>query len=150
MMSGYVTGNSAADCAGGLLNAALANSQEFSLVSLWDRRLEDLLSIRSLRDDWDGDGAEAPIPELMDTAIALLGWFRRSGHFPVPSRIVPSPNGTVVIEWESPDMYLEAEITTPSTVEWMEQKEGQEPQHYFIDVGQPAQTISGISIYRAA
>ena len=107
---------------------ALASSPEHSLAHLWDLRLSDLLSIRRLSDDWDGEGAEAPGPELVDLAITLLDRWRASG-VAVPERIVPSPNGTVVIEWQWPHAYLEADVINPRTIEWMIAEEGREPAH---------------------
>jgi hypothetical protein len=35
----------------------------------WDQLIDELLGIRNLKDDWDGEGTEAPPPALVDGAI---------------------------------------------------------------------------------
>lgn len=37
----------------------------------WQCIIDELLRIRSLKDDWDGEGSEAPHPALVDGAITL-------------------------------------------------------------------------------
>ncbi len=131
MVSSNTVENLATDQTRSLPHTAIVSSREFFLEGLWAQRLERLLSIRSLREDWDGDGAGAPIPEVVDAAIYFLDRIHHSEDLPIPDRIVPSPNGTVVIEWQlPPHTYLEAEIATPGTIEWMSQEGTQDARHW--------------------
>lgn len=146
---------------GSLVMGALASSPEHTLAHLWDLRLSDLLTIRRLSADWDGEDAEAPGPELVDFTITLLDYWRVSGDMPVPERIVPSPNGTVVIEWRWPDTYVEADVIDARTIEWMIAEDGREPAHdvTVLDQGLGAYPVSeryitepsvSSAVYRAA
>jgi hypothetical protein len=86
----------------------------------WDSLLDRLLEIRTLKDDWDGLGAAAPRPEIVDSAIRFLKFLRRGQVSPPPSRVAPSSNGAVLFEWQSGGSYKEAEIEETHRVEWME------------------------------
>ena len=96
----------------------------------WKARVDDLLAIRTLTDDWNGFGAQPPDPQLIDNAIDLLRWLQGETDFGPPSRVTPSPVGSVVIEWQRDRDYLEAELGEPGVVEWMLEKPGQRPQHW--------------------
>ena len=85
--------------------------------------IDKLQGFRSLGDDWDGLGAVAFKPYLIETAVAVLN------DTPRPSpRVSPMPCGGVLIEWHGPleGEYLEAEITEPEMVEWMSEIPGYE------------------------
>ncbi len=81
----------------------------------WDRAIDTLLEIRTLKDDWDGLGAPAPAPVVVDTAIRLAGWMQGKDITP-PSRVVQSLDGAVVFEWQSDGgrTQLDVEVTSPS------------------------------------
>jgi hypothetical protein len=82
----------------------------------WQQLIDDLLAIRSLPDDWDGQGAEAPQPALVDGAITLAQDFKTSGEAPA-DRVIAGVNGTVFFEWHRPTDYLEIEVTAPDKAE---------------------------------
>lgn len=95
----------------------------------WTDRIDDLLDIRRLTDDWDGLGAPAPAPRLVDSAIMLAGWMRGRGVLP-PARIVPGLTGTVIFEWQpGPGDYVEVEVTKPFTAELTILRDGRPPEH---------------------
>jgi hypothetical protein len=73
---------------------------------LWPKRLDELMTIRTLTDDWDGLGAKAPSTELVDSAIILADGFLRAG-IEAPSRVVAGVNGTVILEWQRDGVYTE-------------------------------------------
>ena len=78
----------------------------------WRRLADELLKIRGLGEDWDGQGAEAPSPALVDWATSL------AQSFPVPAdRVVAGVDGTVLFEWYLPTGYLEVEVTAPTEAE---------------------------------
>src|SRR5262249_51228524 len=92
----------------------------------WDHVIEQLKTMMSLEDDWDGMGAEAPSREMMVSAIDLAEVFRSRGY-PPPTRVAATPSATVGLEWQEPPVYLEVEIITPDRTEWMQIIEGMPP-----------------------
>jgi hypothetical protein len=93
--------------------------------------IEQLNTMMSLEDDWDGMGAEAPSREIILSAIDLVEVFRSRGY-PPPTRVAATPSATVGLEWQEPPVYLEVEIITPDRSEWMQILEGMPPVHGII------------------
>src|SRR5262245_19564894 len=87
----------------------------------WSQLIDELLRIRNLKDDWDGEGTEAPHPALVDGAITLAQTLEARGHSPA-DRVIASVNGTVYFEWHTPLGYQEIEVTSPIDAEcrWVE------------------------------
>jgi hypothetical protein len=104
---------------------------ETTLPDAWSQRMAELLDLRTLEDDWDGQGAKAPSAALMDSAIQLAGILRQQG-MNAPCRIVPGVNGTVIFEWQQGDIYREMELTTPDRAEMLEMTPGQPPKHWIV------------------
>lgn len=95
----------------------------------WNEATDQLLAIRSLEDDWDGLGANAPATSLVDSALRLAGWLQGKGYLP-PSRIVPSLTGTVLFEWQAGGgTQLEVEVTAPAKGHLTLFREGQPTLH---------------------
>jgi hypothetical protein len=82
----------------------------------WGDVIDELLALRGLEDDWDGQGAMSPDAAIVDTALAVALDFR-STIVPPAARVVAGVNGTVFFEWFSPTKYLEIEVTTPGQAE---------------------------------
>jgi hypothetical protein len=101
-------------------------------IDLWSCRIDELLAIRSLADDWDGQAAKAPSTELVDSALVLAVAFRRGGA-EAPSRIVPGVNGTLVFEWQAGEEYCEIEVPRPYHAEGLRVVPGQPPEHWVIE-----------------
>lgn len=81
-------------------------------------RSNRMIELKSLQDNWDGEGAEAPKLELINIAITLLGFIQHT--LPPPTRITPSQTGNIVLEWQFKDStYLEVEIVDPFHIECM-------------------------------
>jgi hypothetical protein len=78
--------------------------------------IDELLRIRNLEDDWDGEGTEAPHPALVDRAVTLAQSLEASGHQPA-DRVIAGVNGTVYFEWHTPLGYQEIEVTSPLDAE---------------------------------
>lgn len=100
----------------------LSTSFKSEIEDRWSNRktelIQELENIQSLQENWDGEGAEAPKLELIDSAISLLGFIQKK--LPPPSRITPTQTGNIVLEWQfENNIYLEAEIVDRSCVEWM-------------------------------
>lgn len=88
----------------------------------WLRAIDELLRIRKLEDDWDGEGGEAPHPFLVDGAITLAQ-FLEANSWSAPDRVHASVNATVYFEWFHPIGYCEIEVTSPLEAEcrWVRQ-----------------------------
>ena len=82
----------------------------------WTERIDDLLAVRGLEDDWDGEGTAAPDPSLVDGAIALCQFLQSHGFAP-PDRVHASVNETVFLEWHTPIGYREIEVLSPMEAE---------------------------------
>jgi hypothetical protein len=95
----------------------------------WSNLENDLKRIQRYRDDWDGCGSSAPDSILVDAAISLLGKLRKDGY-ELPFRVALSPNGSIIIEWQSKGEYLEAEIASEYQIEWMHAINGRTPTHW--------------------
>lgn len=87
-----------------------------SQIHSWAQLIDDLLAIRGLNDDWDGQGAVAPHSALVDFAIALAKHFQASRKEPA-DRVIAGVNGTIYFEWHDGAGYLEIEVTTPQQAE---------------------------------
>lgn len=99
----------------------------------WNRILDDLLRLRSLEDDWDGQGASPPDAANVDSALA---WVREMSRYPQalpPSQVVPGVNGEVLLVWQGESLYLEAEISRPEEVEWLLATPGQPTRQWKTD-----------------
>jgi hypothetical protein len=82
----------------------------------WARLIDDLSAVRGLSDDWDGQGADAPPPAVVDYAVTLARAFQAIGLSPA-DRAIAGANGTVLFEWHRPAGYLEIEVTGPDQAE---------------------------------
>jgi len=82
----------------------------------WDEVIDELLRIRILKDDWDGEGSPAPEPCIVDGAIAFAQYFVATGISP-PHRAHAGVNGTIYFEWYLPQGYREVEVLAPDRAE---------------------------------
>jgi len=86
-----------------------------SIVEEADRKLrnsiDELLELRRLGNNWDGEGAAAPLPELVDSAISYL----TQRNIPIaPSRIVPVNDGRITLEWDFIGLFVSIRIQSPN------------------------------------
>jgi hypothetical protein len=112
---------------GGLLAAEYGSPQ----ACTWSQLIDDLLALRTLEDDWDGQGAKAPHPSLVDGAITLAQYLRASG-MPPADFATAGVNGTVIFEWHLPTEYREIEVTTPVRAEGRSVRRGSETMKEFL------------------
>jgi hypothetical protein len=85
----------------------------------WDHILDELLRLRRLDNDWDGQGARALDPSNVDQAIAWVNEMRRWNRALPPTHVLPGTLGEVVLEWRLDSFHLIAEISTSSRIEWL-------------------------------
>ena len=108
-------------------NDSFARSESVAALDFWERNaaseqswqsaIDELLRIRNLEDDWDGEGTEAPPPAVVDGAITLAQHLQAKG-IPAAERVLAGVNGTIYFEWHSPLGYQEIEVTSPLDAEW--------------------------------
>lgn len=104
--------------------------QSYEVDCLWRRQERQLLELRRLRDNWDWEGARAPDPRVVDSAVDLLRHLQQCASTPPPSRTVASPDGVIVIEWQLPDEYVSVEISEPYHGTWMSHQPGGRARHW--------------------
>lgn len=86
---------------------------ESSAHDRWSVIYDQLLGIRSLDDDWDGEGSDAPKTDLVDGALTIATWLKSEG-WEAPDRALASVNGCVVLEWYLSEGFLEIEVCSPT------------------------------------
>jgi len=94
----------------------------------WKSCFKQISYIRSLNDDWDEAGAAKIRESIVDSAEFVLHRYRAAGAMP-PTGVLPSPSGSVVIEWHEPGSYVGAEIEDPSEIQWMIRRKGYKTLH---------------------
>jgi hypothetical protein len=103
---------------------------EAERVSRWDRIIRKMHAMFLLGDDWDGMGAKAPSRDIVFAALELACGLREVYDYPAPTRVAPTPAGTIGLEWQEPSIYTEAEIVASGRSEWMQIKDEEQPVHW--------------------
>lgn len=96
---------------------------EEAQAQTWHSLIDELLRIRNLPDDWDGEGTEAPHPALVDGAITLAQDLQANGS-PPAARVIAGVNGTIYFEWHTPFGYQEIEVLSPMDAECRRVRKG--------------------------
>jgi hypothetical protein len=98
----------------------------------WEATVQKVVSFRDLGTDWDGLGARAPSPELLESSVGLAYVMRDRGVDP-PQCVIAGINGTVSFEWHDRDgTYTEIEIIRPFFAEVMVIEPGQPAKHWTL------------------
>lgn len=71
----------------------------------------------SLGDNWE-EGAVATNVRALHISLLLMARLRNLG-LPPPTRMVPTWDGHVVIEWQGDGTYTQVEVTATGELEWM-------------------------------
>jgi hypothetical protein len=96
------------------------SSDSSVLQLLWLKKEKDLASLRDLSDNWDGFGAEASNPAVIDKAYHFLLLLKERDFVNPPKRVSLSPDGMVGIEWTEGNSYRRAEVCAhENSVTWM-------------------------------
>lgn len=111
---------------GALTGTDLMSSPEVALARAWDRFIGKLHALRNLQDDWDGLGSDAPPPELVDSAELILDAFRRRHPRLIPTRVLATPDASILFEWQVDRMILEAVISTPASADFVLEEPGEQ------------------------
>lgn len=101
----------------------------------WREIGEEIVRFRSCRDNWDGLGASAANPDIIDRAIAFIELARELFGDRAPTRATLGPNGTVAIEWHDKfGVCYEAEIDADPEIHWMAFDGIHQPNHWEWEV----------------
>lgn len=103
--------------ASGIGDAPFYSKIEDDSAHTWTQVIDELLRIRQLEENWDGEGTEAPLPSLVDGAILLAQDLKAQGH-PPADRVIATVNGTVSFEWLTPLGYCDIEVISPNEAEY--------------------------------
>lgn len=82
----------------------------------WAELLSDLSAMHGSKDGWDGEGSDAPAPELIDAATALAQALEAAG-WPAADRAAASFDATIHLEWYPAAGYYEIEVESPREAE---------------------------------
>lgn len=104
-----------------------------SAPAAWQPVIEELQRLGTLADDWDGQGAEAPLRETVDWVLDWVREMRQYRQALPPSRAVPGVVGEVYLEWQSESFHVVAEITSPARVEWTLSLPGRPNRHWLTE-----------------
>jgi len=99
------------------------SSPESAAIDAWKEIETNLLALRRLECDWDGLGASAPDPAIVDSALAMLAREKARGTL-APRRVNAGPNGEIAIEWQSQGVIVQVEIWEPGRAVWTERETG--------------------------
>ena len=82
----------------------------------WDSIIDELLRMRELQDDWDGEGSLAPEKALVDDVTSYAYWRKKENEL-APARVIATVNGTICMEWTINGLFIEYEFVEPDRVE---------------------------------
>ena len=99
----------------------------------WAQVMQVLIALRSLNDDWDGEGSEAPRPAAIAMAAQVAGSLEAHGA-PVPTTATATRSGGILFGWEREADYTEIEVVGPDRVEWMVIAPGSPAMHGEIEL----------------
>lgn len=85
----------------------------------WNEAEQRILGLSALQDDWDGAGAISLTPAAIASGVGFLKDSRNLSPLLPPSRIAPTPSGTIIVEWQTERMYFEAEVFDSVRIEFM-------------------------------
>jgi hypothetical protein len=96
-------------------DSGFLTSDSITVLADWKACAEKIQTFRQLADDWDGDGAAAPEPNVIDVATTVA--HNLSRKMPAPDRIHVGVNGTIYFEWFAADRYIEIEVVGPADIQ---------------------------------
>ena len=86
------------------------------MIDRWTAVFAELERMRSLKDDWDGEGTLAPEAPIIEAAISNASDMQSWRSTP-PDRVYVSVNGTIYFEWDWGVGYYEMEFVSPEETE---------------------------------
>ena len=96
----------------------------------WDDISAEIQALAKLREDWDGMGASAPDPAVVDSAVEWAAAVEQSVGAVVPSSVSAGPGGEVILTWQRPGIYREVEFSRPGVAEVFSRVDGLPPEQF--------------------
>jgi hypothetical protein len=96
----------------------------------WTKCTDALDAIEQLKEDWDGLGASAPDSAVVRSAKSFLALSQRQQPSLPPTRVLASPDGSVVMEWQNDSSILEVEIEEFGRAMYTLELAGQRPRFW--------------------
>ncbi|RLA52193.1 MAG: hypothetical protein DRR42_08205 [Gammaproteobacteria bacterium] len=86
---------------------------------MWAKVLNQVVSFRHLRFNWDGEGSNAPSEELINSLLSYLQSLKKNQDLPPPARALATDEGGIVVEWQDSEGVVELETEEPGFGELM-------------------------------
>ncbi len=102
----------------------------------WQKTIDELLRIRTLGEDWDGQGASGPAPANVDAALNWVNQMRAWDQAICPTKVMAGADGEMHLVWQNDSLYLDAEIATPNAIAWLVSIKGQATRQWKTDLAQ--------------
>lgn len=87
-----------------------------AIVDGWGEVIRTISTMHTLEDNWDDEGAAAPLHSTIQSAIKVAQKFC-GDYYKSPNRCSATPAGTILFEWFGETDYLECEVYSPDSVE---------------------------------
>jgi hypothetical protein len=98
------------------------------------------LSLRSLPENWDGEGSKPPTEAAVDAAVGLISAVATFGFAELPTPyLYPVPGGGAQMEWRAGERYLEIEITPDAVATFLIARAGAAPREGMFPLWAPLQ-----------
>lgn len=116
----------------GVPRSAEKPTNDGSDAGTWQPTIRRIVDFQNLGNNWDGLGAEAPSPEVLQSAIGLAYCFMENGLSP-PDAVVAGLDGSVSFEWQPADgSFIEVLVDAPLHAEGMIIEPGKPAQHWTL------------------
>jgi len=116
----------------------LVPASSLGVESSWFKQLtQRARRLIRLEPNWDSYGAPAIQPQSVMAALELTKYLLSTGHGPAESRIpdlIPTPDGTVQVEWHAGEFFLEVEAISRTRYEVFSHLPEQDDQEFTLDV----------------
>jgi hypothetical protein len=91
------------------------------LSGTWEiEPIQAALHLRSLPQNWDGEGSQPPTESAVSAAVALISAVALLAFAELPTpHLYPVPGGGAQIEWRAGERYLEIEIMPDATAHFI-------------------------------
>ncbi len=119
-----------------------SNGKSAAREAQWDSLCDQMVRLRDLPLDWDGQGSLAPDRENVEQASRWLADTRRWPRSVPPTCVTPGTSGEIAVEWRQNAFQLIAEIAAPDRVAWLLNLPGQPMRHWATDLRAPWMVLS--------
>lgn len=146
----YFFQNKWASTSRGLAQSAQRDTWNPEMADKWKRSISFLEHAKSFRANWDGENADPPRIDALDSVIYYLKILMRSAH-PAPSRTAIAPDGAAFVEWQEPGLYMDLETSVPGSAALLIVEDGNAPRQKTVHwVAPRTPSVTGQSVRMTA